>query len=157
MKTIIFALFLLTSCLAFSQATEVSAKYDKIGKFENGVAIVQKNGLVGVIDMQGKEVVKVEYDRISNFGKDKIAITRKNDLVGLVNTDGKVIVDNMYDFIGHFKDGHAVVKKNGLCGVIDKKGKVVVEIKYKKIAIEEGGMVRATNADESVVLLKINN
>ena len=78
MKTIIFALCLLTSSLAFSQATEVSAKYDKIGKFENGVAIVQKNGLVGVIDMQGKEVVKVEYDRISNFGKDKIYFNLKS-------------------------------------------------------------------------------
>ena len=34
-----------------------SGGYDKIGKFELGLAKVQLNGLYGIIDIEGKEIV----------------------------------------------------------------------------------------------------
>lgn len=140
-----------------AQSIELSAKYDKIGKFEKGVAIVRKNDMVGVINSEGKEIIKPEYDKISGFGNDGIAYTHKKDLVGLINREGRVIVDNSYDYIGHFKSGNAIVKKNGLAGVINKEGKMIVDMKYNKLSCEEGGVIRATNADGTMTLIKPSN
>lgn len=157
MKAIILLFALLSFEVVMAQSSEISSKYDKIGKFEKGVAIVRKNNMVGVINSDGKEVIKPEYEKISAFGNDGIAYTHKKDLVGLINRDGKVIADNQYDYIGHFKSGNAIIKKNGLSGVINKEGKIIVDIKYDKLSCEEGGVIRATNADGTMTLIKPNN
>ncbi|MCD6019373.1 MAG: hypothetical protein K0S53_2494 [Bacteroidetes bacterium] len=157
MKTIILVFTLLSFEVVMAQSSEISGKYDKIGKFEKGVAIVRKNDMVGVINSDGKEVIKPEYDKISAFGNDGIAYTYKKDLVGLINREGRVIADNQYDYIGHFKSGNAIIKKNGLSGVINKEGKIIVDMKYEKLSCEEGGVIRATNADGTMTLIKPNN
>lgn len=157
MKKIIVIITIFASQIINAQSTELSAKYDKIGKFEKGVAIVRKNDMVGVINSEGKEIIKPEYDKISAFGNDGIAYTHKKDLVGLITREGRVIVDNSYDYIGHFKSGNAIVKKKGLSGVINKDGKIIVDIKYDKLSCEDGGVIRATNADGTMTLIKPNN
>jgi len=156
MRNITIAFFVLLNSFAFAQSTEISGSYDKIGKFSNGVAIVHKGGLVGAIGMDGKEIIKPSYEKISAFGKDGIAYTYKNGLVGLIDNHGNVIVDNSYDMIGRFNGDKAVVRKNGLCGVINRNGKVIIEPKYAKLKVEKGGIVKAVKDDGSEVLLKTN-
>ena len=133
MKTIFLILSVLSFHFVRAQSTEISNSYDKIGKFVNGVAFVHKNGLVGLINIQGKEIIKPEYEKIDYFGKDNVTYTWKNGLVGLIDIDGKVIIDNIYEQIGHFKGNQAIVKKNGLSGVVDKTGKIIVDVKYNKL------------------------
>lgn len=157
MKNLLIIIMIFATQIINAQSTEISAKYDKIGKFEKGVAIVRKNDMVGVINSDGKEIIKPEYDKISGFGNDGIAYTHKKGLVGLISREGKVIVDNVYDYIGHFKSGNAIVKNKGLSGVINKEGKIIVDIKYNKLSCEEGGVIRATNADGTMTLIKANN
>jgi hypothetical protein len=139
-----------------AQSNEISSKYDKIGKFVKGLAFVHQNGLVGVINESGKEIIKPAYDKISVFGNDNLAYTHKNGLVGLITSDGKVIIEPTYDYIGHFKGDNATVKKNGLVGVITRKGKIIVDIKYEKLVCENGGVVKAVNKDGSQVIIKTN-
>lgn len=155
-KLAFFCLFILVKTLVVAQSTEISGSYDKIGKFTNGIAIVHKNGLVGAIGTDGKEIIKPSYEKISAFGKDGIAYTHKAGLVGLIDKNGKVIVDNIYDMIGHFSGDKAVIRKDGLCGVINRKGKIVIEPKYTKLKVEKGGIVKAVKDDGSEVLLKTN-
>jgi hypothetical protein len=158
MKHFFAICFLLAFATAFAQSTEISAKYDKIGKFDRmGFATVTQKGLVGVINKDGKEIVTPAYDHISGFTKDGLAFTRKKDLVGVIDNTGKVIIDNKYDYISHFKGNHAVVKKNGLCGVIDRTGKVVVDMKYEKLVVEGNGIIKAINPDKTEVLIKPNS
>ncbi len=157
MKKIVLGVFVALSSLAFAQSTEISGKYDKIGKFSHGLATVHKGGLVGVINTEGKEIIKPEYQRISPFGRDGVAYTRKKDMVGLIDNTGKVIVENQYDFIGHFKGNNAVVRKGNLCGVITKQGKLIVDIKYDKLQCEDNNVIKAINPDGSQVLIKPNN
>lgn len=156
MKNIILLFSILFSQFIIAQSKEISGNYDKIGKFEKGVAIVHKNGLVGLINADGKEIIKPEYEKISGFGNDNLSYTYKNGLVGLINLDGKVIIENLYDYIGHFKDGFATIRKNGLTGIVDKTGKIVVDIKYDKLKVEAGGVFKATNPDGTEVLVKKN-
>jgi hypothetical protein len=156
MKTLILIVSILSFQFVYAQSAEISGNYDKIGKFENGVAIVHKNGLVGTINSDGKEIIKPEYERLSGFSKDGFSYSYKNGLVGLISKDGKVIVDNQYEYIGHFKDGFATIRKDGLTGIVDKSGKIVVDIKYNKLKCEAGGVFKATNADGTEVLVKKN-
>lgn len=156
MRTIVSIVAILFSQLIIAQSTETSNKYDKIGKFVKGIAIVHKNGLVGAISSDGKEIIKPEYDRISGFGDDGIAYTSKHGMVGLINKEGQVIINNEYDYIGHFKDGYATIRKKGLTGIVDKSGKIVVDIKYERLTCEPGGVFKATNPDGTQVLVKMN-
>jgi hypothetical protein len=156
MRTLILLVSILSFQLAFAQSAEISGNYDKIGKFDKGIAIVHKNGLVGAINSEGKEIIKPEYERLSNFGADGVSYSYKKGMVGLISKEGKVIVDNKYDYIGHFKDGFATIRKNGLTGIVDRTGKIVVDIKYDKLKCEAGGVFKATNADGSEVLVKRN-
>lgn len=154
-----FFTFLFTFAITafFAQSTEISSKYDKIGKFSNGYASVTKNRLVGVINMEGKEIIQPAYDHISSFTKDGKAFTRKNGLVGVIDNTGKVIIENKYEYISHFKGDNAVVRKDGLCGVINKNGKIIVDMKYQKLKVEDGGIIKAINPDKTEVLIKPNN
>jgi hypothetical protein len=156
MKTLVLLFGMLSFQLITAQSAEISGNYDKIGKFDKGIAIVHKSGLVGAINSEGKEVIKPEYERISNFGSDGLAYTHKNGMTGLISKQGKVIIDNQYEYIGRFKDGFATIRKNGLTGIVDKSGKIVVDIKYDKLKCEAGGVFKATNADGSEVLVKKN-
>ncbi|MES2131705.1 MAG: WG repeat-containing protein [Bacteroidota bacterium] len=149
--------FVIAFVAGFAQSTEISSKYDKIGKFNNGYAVVSKGRQVGVINTEGKEIVKPEYEHISGFGKDGKVFTRKNGLVGVIDNTGKVVIDNKYDYISHFKGDNAVVRKDGLCGVINKTGKVIVDMKYEKLKVEDGGIIKAINPDKTEVLIKPNN
>ncbi len=156
MKTLFSLLAVLLSQLVIAQSTEVSGNYDKIGKFEHGIAIVHKGGMVGAINSEGKEVIKPEYERLSGFGGDGLSYSYKHGMVGLISKTGKVIIDNQYEYIGHFKDGYATIRKNGLTGIVDRSGKIVVDIKYDKLKCEAGGVFKATNADGTEVLVKKN-
>ncbi len=156
MRKLILVTVVLFNQIAFGQSTEISGKYDKIGNFVKGVAFVHKDGLVGMINKEGKELVKPEYERIDAFGKDSITYTWKKDLVGLIDIQGKVLADNIYEHIGHFKGNQAIIRKGNLCGVIDKTGKVVVDMKYDKLVCEDNGVIKAVNPDGTEVLLKPN-
>ena len=156
MKTLILIFSFLSFQFAVAQSTEISGNYDKIGKFDKGIAFVHKGGLVGAINSQGNEVIKPEYERLSGFGKDGLSYSYKKGMVGLITKEGKVIVDNQYEYIGHFKDGYATIRKNNLTGIVDKTGKIVVDIKYDKLKCEAGGVFKATNADGTEVLVKKN-
>lgn len=150
MKKIFGLLLIALSFSAFAQ--EVTQQYDKIEKFNQGVAIAWKNGKCGLITQDGKEVIKPQYDRISGFGRDGIAYTTKKGLIGLINMTGKVIVDNVYGDIGRFNGPWAITRKNGLAGMINKQGKVLIENKYETIRVEKGGIIRGVIDGKEVIL-----
>ena len=133
MKRLIFLFISLIFLTASAQHTEVSGKYDNIGKFANGIAFVRLNGKVGAINSNGKEVIKPEWDKLTNFGKDGIAYAHKDGMVGLITKDGKLLLKPVYERIGHFKYGRATISKNGLVGIVDINGKILVEPKYQKL------------------------
>lgn len=150
MKKIIFLFLALFSFRGFAQ--EVSKQYDKIGKFNKGIAIVWKNGHCGILSQDGKEIVKPIYDKIGSFGNDAIAYTTKDGKIGLLNLAGKVIVPNIYESISGFKGSFAITRRNGLAGMINKEGKVLIENKYEKITIGKNNVIRAVKDGQEMIL-----
>lgn len=154
MKNFIFLISVVFAQLVFAQSPQVSESYDKIGKYVNGVAFVHKNGLVGFIDLNGKEIVKPEYDKIGYFGSDKLAFTHKDGLVGIIHISGKVILKPTYERISGFRYGRAIVRKNNLCGVIDSDGNLLIEPLYIKINQSGYDSYTATSYDGAEVVIK---
>lgn len=150
MKKMIFLLLTLLTIKGFGQ--EISKEYDRIGKFYKGVALVWKNGKVGLIKQSGKEIVSPEYDRIGAFGSDALAYTKKDGKEGVINIEGKVIVPNIYESVDPFRGAYAITKKDGLYGMVNKQGKVVIENKYEKIKVGRAGDIRAVKEGKEILL-----
>ena len=147
----LLTIFLLASA-TFIFAQEVTKQYDKIEKFNQGVAVAWENGKCGLVTQDGKEILKPQFDHIGRFGRDGIAYTTKKGLKGLIDMTGRIIVDNIYGDISGFNGPWAITRKNGLAGMINKKGKVLVENKYETIRVEKGGLIRAVISGKEVIL-----
>lgn len=150
MKKIFF--LLLTAFTLQASAQEISKEYDRIGPFHRGVALVWKNKLVGMINKNGKELAKPEYEKIGSFGSDNLAFTTMYGKIGIISLEGKVIVKNEYESISQFSGSLAKTKKDGLYGIINKKGKVLVKNEYQKLTIGRYGDVRAIKDGQEVLL-----
>jgi hypothetical protein len=150
MKKLFSMILVALSVSVFAQ--EVTQRYDKIEKFDQGVAVVWKLGKCGLMEQGGKEIIKPQFDNIGHFGRDGIAYTTKAGLKGLITMTGKVIVDNIYGDIGRFNGFYAITRKNALAGMINKQGKVLIENKYETIRVERGGIIRAVIGGKEVIL-----
>lgn len=90
----ILVLLIMSMIVNIFQIGEVFAKskYNCIWSFHEGMATIIKNGKVGLIDKEGKEVVKSgKYSYIGNFSGG-VALVIKNGKEGVINKKGKEIV-----------------------------------------------------------------
>lgn len=156
MKNILFVACLFVASFSFAQVKEISSKYDKIGKFNHGIAIVELKGKMGAIDTDGKEVIKPEWDNLAGFGKDGVAYAHRDGMVGLIDSKGTLLAEPVYQRIGHFKYGKAVMVRSKRQGIISLQGKVIVEPVYDELKIEEGGVIRAKKDGQETLLKETN-
>ena len=85
----------------------IPAQYRRAWVFSDGIAAVQKNGMIGFIDHRGNTVIGFKFPYHGN---------------------------PLSEFV--FSDGHCVVADSlGKCGVIDKTGKWLIEPEYDNISI----------------------
>lgn len=114
------------------------SKYDHIGNFNQGVAVVVKDGLYGVILMGGYEIIAPSYDYISSFKDGYAQAIRKGeckmlDLSGreCKQYNGKLIaIPAKYDSVRDFKNGYACVQLNGKWGAIDVNCNEIIELQF---------------------------
>lgn len=87
---------------ATSQKEVIPCIYNEARPFnEVGFAVVNKKGKYGMVDKQGNEVVKSEFDEISSFKKG-IAVVTKSKKKGLLSEHGKLLTEVVYNFISDF-------------------------------------------------------
>lgn len=96
-------------------------RYDYVGGFVEGFALVGKDGKWGFIDTEGKEQVPLVYDDANPF-REGLADVRTEDKWGFIDTEGKVVIPIRYDFVYPFENGKAYVE-DGERYYIDKQGK----------------------------------
>ena len=117
---------------------ELTAKYDWIGDFNQGIAIVKKNEMYGAIMIGGKEIFPPIYDHLSNFENGYATATylgedRTVNLSGQIQVKkGKehIFLPEEYDWGFDFVKGLCVVLKNERYGIIDNDFKYIVEPQY---------------------------
>lgn len=160
-----------------SKNEQIFTKYDKVEALENydkdsniwyekDVLKVEKDGLWGLINLDGNEILAPEYDNIETLkGFENSLIVEKKGLVGLVNAKGVKVLDADYIKITNlgkdYKEGYITVNQEGKYGVISFSGKQILENKYEKIdsmysenyfVIEEAGKQKLINASGEEVI-----
>lgn len=115
--------------------------------YEKSVLKYKKDGKYGLIDFDGKVIVKPIYDEIDNFlYKEGELLVKKEDKYGVINIKGTVLIDVKYDSVsgdGYYcedskykKDGYIVSLKTEdgyRYGYIDYTGKQLLKIEYNNI------------------------
>lgn len=128
----------------------IKDKYDYISDFNQGVAIVVKNNLYGVILMGGNEIIAPNYDYISPFKDGYAQAIRKGecrilDLSGreCKQYEGKLIaIPSIYDSVRDFKNGYACVQLNGKWGAIDVNGNEIYKPQFYFLSDFVGGTAK---------------
>lgn len=87
----------------------------------------------GLIEKNGKEVVKPKYTSPIGEFHDGMAEIYRNDKFGFIDQSGKEVIKPQYDANGYdyeFREGLAHVTKGDKDGFINKTGKLIVPLKY---------------------------
>ena len=110
-------------------------EYDTIMRtnYEDYQYEVKKNGLMGILDAQGKIVLPIEYKSITSIGQKHFIGTDKAGKQGISNYQNKVIMPYQYDEIKPYKENTFKVKKDNKIGIATLENKLIVSIKYDEI------------------------
>ena len=128
---------------------EIYTKYDKIEPLENydasgnawyekDILKVQKDGRYGLIDIDGKEILSLDYEKIETLkGLENSILVTKNGKVGLVNKSGATIINADYSKIQKFDEdytkGYITINQDNKYGLVSYAGSTILENKYEKI------------------------
>lgn len=123
-----------------------SQDIDQGRPFQNGLAIINRNGYWGKINIIGEAVVPCEYldetflskylfdvsDSYDSFGcvTEGLISVSKNSKQGFVNTKGEKVIELIYEDSYRFYNGTVGVKKYGKWGLIDNSGKQILPFVY---------------------------
>jgi len=93
---------------------------------ESGLAMVEKGGQWGYVDVSGNFKQFKETEKTYVFS-DGLAIGRKNGKVGFLNNKGEWAIPPQYDTAREFRKGYAAVQEGNKWGLMDKTGKWVIK------------------------------
>jgi hypothetical protein len=105
----------------------VDFKYERVGYFSEGLAMVQKEGRYGFVDKTGKEVIPLIYEDAARFSEG-LAPVKVNGKNGFINKNGEMVIEPQFEracFVSVFSEGLAAVYttyEDGPAGYIDKTG-----------------------------------
>ncbi|MCD4744868.1 MAG: WG repeat-containing protein [Bacteroidales bacterium] len=128
----------------------ISAKYNYVNLFSEGLAAVRIDELFGYINAKGETIIDFKYEFADNFkdGQARVsmlpegAIVTDPDLPGyivfgnIIDKKGKPLLKWKYNYIAEFHEGLAMVYKgtyrDHISGYINKELKLVINLKYQK-------------------------
>ena len=113
-----------------AELASAANKYDYLGSFHEGLAVVSLGDKYGYIDKLGQEIIPCIYDDADDF-EFGVAVVEIGEKEGLINKKGKLIAPCIYDSIFSFdQDSTATVRIDGnlndRCGRINIKGEIVI-------------------------------
>ena len=100
--------------------------YDKISNFSDSLLIINKEGKIGLMTIQGQILLEPKYHKIMDF-RDGIALVMKDYKWGYINERFEEIIEVKYEKAYKFFKGKALVMLNGNCFYIDKSGQIIEE------------------------------
>ncbi len=119
---------------------ELLDNYDKNNNiwYEKNILKVQKEGLYGIINYDGKELLKCEYEKIETLKTvSNSIIIQKDGKLGLCNGLGEILIKPEYTKIiplgDSGKQGYAVANEENKYGIINKNNKLIIEPQYNEV------------------------
>ena len=99
-------------------------KFDSVGVFHDGLAMVKAAERYGYIDRSGAIVIPIQWMAAYDFSEGLAALRVDKKHFQFINTVGTVVIKSKkYDSVGRFRNGICRVVKGGKVKWIDTKGK----------------------------------
>lgn len=129
---------------------EILAYVDSVDKFTDGLAVVRKDNLYGVIDRYGNFILPCVYDKLTYSDQTKKFTAVQNDAYYEMDSNGKVISMfkpdfNKYDGVkSYLGNGFAIVYNKASAyfdwkyGVVDSDNSFIIPITYAEIYSGDG-------------------
>ena len=109
--------------------------YNAIGEFKQyGYAVMQRNGGVGMLNSQGKEIVPPIYDDLKTLDSTLISVM-KNGHWQVINLQGKTVLEPGYGQVKVLDKRFLAFSRNHRWGVVDVQGKIVAEPAFDNIEL----------------------
>lgn len=112
----------------------VSPIFEAVQAYENGHAIVRQAGLYGLIDADGKWVVKPHNQAIDRLNQSKGAVAYRlqqhTKSEGLIDTLGRLLLPLRFDEIKQPSEGLMAVNQEGQWGYANDKGTIIIPFGY---------------------------
>ncbi len=122
----------------------VEPKFDSVGSFSEGLAVVGLDEKFGYIDEEGDLVIPHKFDTGGDF-REGLAAVRTSDREGYIDKTGNFVITPRFAEADPFSEGLAAVKLGGKWGFIDKTGNFVIANKYPTASGFSEGMARVCN------------
>lgn len=92
--------------------------------YYDSLALIEKDGKLGFVDLEGKLVIPFYFDEAYNFSEG-LAAVKYNGMWGYVDTKGDVFMPFVFDFASPYQWGRAEVVYRGTVSKVDRRGKCV--------------------------------
>lgn len=103
-------------------------KFDSVGVFHDGLAVVKAAERYGYIDRSGAIVIPIQWMTAYDFSEGLAALRVDKKHFQFIDTAGTVVIKSKkYDSVGRFRNGGCRVVKGGKVKWIDTKGKELRE------------------------------
>lgn len=144
---------------AYTGEIAIPAQYRRAWVFSEGVAAVQKNGMIGFIDRTGKTVIDFKYPFHGNplsdfvFEHGKCIVADTTGKCGIIDKNGKWIIKPDYENISAFEE-YAIVSKAGVRMQMSYDGRIInsfVLDDIKELTFEE--QERFENREGEIIYL----
>ncbi len=94
---------------------------------------VNSKGKVGFADANGNEVIKCQYESVTNFS-DGVSVVTKSGKMGIIDQTGKIVLPIKYKSITPWNESLYLLKNGKKMGLADKGGAIVLPVNYSNIS-----------------------
>ena len=131
------------------------AAYSKIeneyGNYnDEGCVTVFQNGRVGVVNQEGKIILKPEWKSVS-YGEDLMTVLSTDNKYGFADYDGNIVIEPQYDDAGTFFRGYAPVGKDLKYSYIDANNNLLVPWQDEEMYTWDGKYFSIRDLDADTV------
>ncbi|MNB75071.1 KWG Leptospira [compost metagenome] len=122
--------------IADNGRTVIEPHYEYAEEFQpNGLAVVQRNGMAGLIDHTGRETVKPSFNYIGTFSEGSAPASDSKGYL-LINEKGKPLTGRRYEYLNGLKDGRALFSRQiaegkTRYGYLDREGREAIPPVYE--------------------------
>ncbi len=110
--------------LEYENRTPFGEKY----VYRDSLALVERDGRLGFVDLDGRLVIPFLFDRAYHFSEGLASVSR-DGLWGYIDTRGDLFLPLIFDIASPYRWGRAEVSYNGELRRVDRKGRCVKNCK----------------------------
>jgi hypothetical protein len=117
----------------------LAARYDAIGEFKHyGMAIMQRDGGVGLLNAQAREVIPPRYQDLRMIDSGLVEVMVR-DQWQVINLDGRLLLPSGYEEVRSLGGGLISFRRDGLWGLVDDSGRRLTAPEYEQLELLPSG------------------